>query len=247
MRRAVGALVLAAIAGVAVATVREEARERDRSMRDAAARTAAEAIESYLDGIVRQVGWLVRPDAANGRAADAAYVIETVPAARRLDVVDPDGRVSFSTARTGVDGERADPAALRHAALATEPGTPWMSPVRAVGDARHASLAVEREAAGPIAVADLDLAFLGEVLDGVRTPPGVSFALRDEAGTPILGGDPEGETTDVPLPQAGWLLRAAVVPHQLPPLLPVLERWAALAVLVGGLVSLGRRLFRRRP
>ena len=197
---------LVAIFVTAYATIAADARLRERVALEDAARDAALAVEAFLDGIESQVAWLVRPGAATP-AADTAYILARVPAVTRLRFIDGHGRLTYASTRAGFAPTDEDASHTR-AFIAADPGAPWVSPVRRPGGRPQADLAVTRGADSGVAIADLDLSFVGDVLDAVHAPPGTHFALNDDAGIPIAGATGPGESIAVPIPRANWMLRA---------------------------------------
>ena len=92
-----------------------------------------------------------------------------------------------------------------------------------------------------VAVADLDLAFFGDVLDAAAVPPGTRFVLADDTGTPIAGETAPGPVTAVPIPRADWVLRVTPPAPALPPV-RLAERFAAFVGVLAAAAWLVRRV-----
>ena len=238
------AAALVAIVITAYVTTAADQRRRDDVARDDAARDAALALEAFLDGVESQVAWLVRPGAATP-AADTAYILARVPAVTRLQFIDGRGRLTYTATRAGFAAADADASHTR-AFIAADPGSSWVSPVGRPDGRPHADLAVTRSTDSGVAVADLDLSFVGDVLDAVHAPPGTRLTLSDDAGTPIAGTTGPGESSAIPIPRANWILRASGETGARPALLPLAERVLALMALLAAITWSWRR-FGRRP
>jgi hypothetical protein len=244
IRIALVALCLPAAAAGAYATVAAETEARNQTALADSARDATEAVEAFLDGIERQVAWLGRPGASTP-AVDTAYIFARVSSIMRLQFIDGRGHLVYEATRDRFSPADVD-ASHSRAFLAADPSAPWISPIRRIDGRPHADLAVTRAPEAGVAVADLDLSFLSDVLGAVHAPPGTRFALADDSGTAFAGATGDDETALVPIPRADWVLRATSGSTGWPPLLPLAERFVALTGILATIAWCGFHLGRRR-
>jgi class 3 adenylate cyclase len=139
------------------------------------AASAADRIESFLDGIKDQLSWTVRQAWSAGAREqhrfDALGVLRQVPAVVSITLVDGDGieqlyvsRIDLNRIASGVDRSR-DPAVSGVRSART-----WYGPVTYYHDSEPfmtVAVAGNRKAAG-VAVAEINLKFIWNVISAVR-------------------------------------------------------------------------------
>jgi adenylate cyclase len=170
-----------------------------RAMLDALLRTEATAaaarIESFLGGIVGQLGTTVQQpwsaDAEAQRRLEALGVLRRVPAIASLAIVDGDGRERLFLSRVdlnrAVGGDRsADPAVIE----ARTTGV-WFGPVTFAGGSEpfmSVAVAGNRRAAG-VVVAEVNLKLIWELISAIRVGRTGHAFVVDEPGRLIAHPD----------------------------------------------------------
>ena len=155
---------------------------------DVEARSAANRIQTFIDGIRDQLGWAVQlswTEADDERhRVDALRLLRQIPAISSITLVDQTGsertfvsRLGLNRVGRGVDMS-ADPAVLGARA-----GKTWYGPVRYErGSEPHMTIAVTgNRAATGIAIAEINLKLIWDVIAAIRIgDTGIAFVIDDD-------------------------------------------------------------------
>jgi adenylate cyclase len=160
------------------------------------ARSAADRIQAFTDGIRDQLGWVVQFPWTQGeddrRRIDGLRLLQQVPAIVSLSMVDPTGtervfvsRVSMNRTGRGVDMS-ADPAVVGARANRV-----WYGPVHYQRDSEpymRIAVAGNRTAAG-VVVADINLKLIWDIIAAIRIGDTGHALVVDESGRLIAHPD----------------------------------------------------------
>jgi adenylate cyclase len=160
------------------------------------ARSAADRIQTFIDGIRDELGWAVQFPWTQGdddrRRIDGLRLLQQVPAIVSLSLVDPTGtervfvsRLSLNRAGRGADMS-ADPAVIGARA-----GGVWYGPVHYRRDSEpymRIAVAGNRTAAG-IVVADINLKLIWDVIAAVKIGDTGHALIVDDSGRLIAHPD----------------------------------------------------------
>ena len=160
------------------------------------ARSAAERIQAFTDGIRDQLGWVVQFPWTEGeddrRRIDGLRLLQQVPAIVSLSLVDPTGtervfvsRVSMNRTGRGADMS-SDPAVVGARANRV-----WYGPVHYQRDSEpymRIAVAGNRAAAG-IVVADINLKLIWDIIAAIRIGDTGHALVVDESGRLIAHPD----------------------------------------------------------
>src|SRR4051794_3295233 len=160
------------------------------------ARSAADRIQTFTDGIRDELGWVVQFPWTQGeddrRRIDGLRLLQQVPAIVSLSLVDPTGaervfvsRLSLNRSGRGVDMS-ADPAVIGARASGV-----WYGPVHYRRDSEpymRIAVAGNRAAAG-IAVADINLKLIWDVIAAVKIGDTGHALIVDDSGRLIAHPD----------------------------------------------------------
>jgi adenylate cyclase len=160
------------------------------------ARSAADRIQAFTDGIRDQLGWVVQFPWTAGeddrRRVDGLRLLQQVPAIVSLSLVDPTGtervfvsRVSMNRAGRGADMS-ADPAVVGARANRV-----WYGPVHYQRDSEpymRIAVAGNRAAAG-IVVADINLKLIWDIIAAIRIGDTGHALVVDDSGRLIAHPD----------------------------------------------------------
>lgn len=160
-------------------------RARLNELLDAEARLAAVKIHDFIEGIHEQLGWTVQlpwtDNAGDRRMLDAMRLLRQVPAVESIALIDGTGRERLFVSRIGlnrVEGgeDRSSTAAVTGARV----DRVWFGPVTFQNDSEPfmtIAVAGNRAAVG-VAVAEVNLKFIWEVVSGIRVGrTGEAFVL----------------------------------------------------------------------
>src|SRR3954469_1143507 len=160
------------------------------------ARSAADRIQAFTDGIRDQLGWVVQFPWTAGeddrRRIDGLRLLQQVPAIVSLSMVDPDGtervfvsRVSMNRTGRGADMS-ADPAVVGARANRV-----WYGPVHYQRDSEpymRIAVAGNRAAAG-IVVADINLKLIWDIIASIKIGDTGHALVIDDSGRLIAHPD----------------------------------------------------------
>src|SRR6201991_1651707 len=153
------------------------------------ARSAADRIQTFTDGIRDQLGWLVQFPLTQGeddrRRIDGLRLLQQVPAIVSLSLVDPTGaeRVFVSRLSLNRTGRGADMSA-DPAVLGARANRVWYGPVHYQRDSEpcmRIAVAGNRAAAG-IVVADINLKLIWDVIAAVKIGDTGHALIVDDSG-----------------------------------------------------------------
>jgi adenylate cyclase len=160
------------------------------------ARSAADRIQAFTDGIRDQLGWVVQFPWTQGeddrRRIDGLRLLQQVPAIVSLSLVDPTGiervfvsRVSMNRAGRGADMS-ADPAVVGARANRV-----WYGPVHYQRDSEpymRIAVAGNRAAAG-VVVADINLKLIWDIIAGIKIGDTGHALIVDDTGRLVAHPD----------------------------------------------------------
>jgi len=160
------------------------------------ARSAADRIQTFTDGIRDQLGWVVQFPWTQGeedrRRIDGQRLLQQVPAIASLSLVDPNGtervfvsRLSLNRTGRGVDMS-ADPAVVGARANRV-----WYGPVHYQRDSEpymRIAVAGNRAAAG-IVVADINLKLIWDIIAAIKIGDTGHALVVDDSGRLIAHPD----------------------------------------------------------
>jgi adenylate cyclase len=160
------------------------------------ARSAADRIQAFTDGIRDQLGWVVQFPWTQGeddrRRIDGLRLLQQVPAVVSLSLIDPSGtervfvsRVSMNRTGRGADMS-ADPAVVGARANRV-----WYGPVHYQRDSEpymRIAVAGNRAAAG-IVVADINLKLIWDIIAGIKIGDTGHALVVDDSGRLIAHPD----------------------------------------------------------
>jgi adenylate cyclase len=160
------------------------------------ARSAADRIQAFTDGIRDQLGWVVqfpwREGEDDRRRIDGLRLLQQVPAIVSLSMIDPTGtervfvsRVSMNRTSRGADMS-ADPAVVGARANRV-----WYGPVQYQRDSEpymRIAVAGNRAAAG-IVVADINLKLIWDIIAGIKIGDTGHALIVDDTGRLVAHPD----------------------------------------------------------
>jgi class 3 adenylate cyclase len=160
------------------------------------ARSAADRIQAFTDGIRDQLGWVVQFPWSQGeddrRRIDGLRLLQQVPAIASLSMIDPDGtervfvsRVSMNRTGRGADMS-ADPAVVGARANRV-----WYGPVHYERDSEpymRIAVAGNRAAAG-VVVADINLKLIWDIIAAIKIGDTGHALVVDDSGRLIAHPD----------------------------------------------------------
>jgi adenylate cyclase len=150
-------------------------------------RSAAEKIETYIEGIRDQLGWVVQfpwTEGDDGRhRIDALRLLQQVPAIVSIALVDQTGTERVFVSRLGLNrtGRGADMSA-DPAVVGARAGKVWYGPVRYQQDSEpYMTLAVAGNlAAAGVVIADINLTLIWDVIAAIKIGgTGYTFVVDD--------------------------------------------------------------------
>lgn len=160
-------------------------RARLNDLLNAEARFAAVNIHDFIEGIRDQLGWTVQlpwsEDTGDRHRLDALRLLRQVPAVESLSLVDADGRERLFVSRIGLNRiEGGDDQSAKPAVVGARSDRIWFGPVTFLGGSEPymtIAIAGNRSADG-VAVAEVNLKFIWEVISGIRVgQTGDAFVL----------------------------------------------------------------------
>lgn len=160
-------------------------RARLNDLLNAEARFAAVNIQDFIEGIRDQLGWTVQlpwsEDAGDRRRLDALRLLRQVPAVESLSLVDAAGKERLFVSRIGLNRiEGREDHSAKPAVMGARSDRIWFGPVtfyRGSEPFMTIAIAGHRSADG-VAVAEVNLKFIWEVISGIRVGrTGEAFVL----------------------------------------------------------------------
>ena len=160
------------------------------------ARSAADRIQTFTDGIRDQLGWLVQfpwsEDEEDRRRIDGQRLLQQVPAIVSVSLIDPNGieRVFVSRLSLNRTGRGADMSA-DPAVLGARANRVWYGPVYYQRDSEpymRIAVAGKRAAAG-IVVADINLKLIWDIIAAIKIGDTGHALVVDESGRLIAHPD----------------------------------------------------------
>ncbi|WP_424630373.1 adenylate/guanylate cyclase domain-containing protein [Bradyrhizobium sp. SYSU BS000235] len=150
-------------------------RARLNDLLNAEARYAAVKIHDFIEGIQDQLAWTVllpwTEDTGDRHRLDALRLLRQVPAIESLTLVDAGGRERLFVSRIGLNRiESFDDHAAKPAVLGARADRVWFGPVTYHGGSEpFMTIAVAgNRAANGVAVAEVNLKFIWDVISGIR-------------------------------------------------------------------------------
>ena len=171
-------------------------RARLNDLLDAEARLAAVKIADFIDGIRDQMGWTVQlpwsENPGNRRRLDALRLLRQAPAIESLILVDPAGRERLFISRIGLNRiEDGRDLSASPAVVGGRSDRTWFGPVTFHNDSEpFMTVAISgNRAADGVAIAEVNLKFIWEVISGIRVGrTGDAFVL-DQPGRLVAHPD----------------------------------------------------------
>lgn len=171
-------------------------RARLNDLLTAEARFAAVNIQDFIEGIRDQLGWVVQlpwpEDSGDRRRLDALRLLRQVPAIESLSLVDPAGKERLFVSRIGLNRiEGGADHSAKPAVMAARSDRIWFGPVTFYrGSEPFMTIAVAgNRSADGVAVAEVNLKFIWEVISGIRVGrTGEAFVL-DKPGRLVAHPD----------------------------------------------------------
>lgn len=150
-------------------------RARLNDLLNAEARFAAVNIQDFIEGIRDQLGWTVQlpwPESVDDRRRlDALRLLRQVPAVENLSLVDAAGRERLFVSRIGLNRiESGQDFSAKPAVIGARSDRIWFGPVTFHDGSEPfmtVAIAGNRSADG-VAVADVNLKFIWDVISGIR-------------------------------------------------------------------------------
>ncbi|TAJ85050.1 MAG: HAMP domain-containing protein [Reyranella sp.] len=171
-------------------------RARLNELLDAEARLAAVKIHDFIEGIQDQLSWTVQlpwtDNAGDRRMLDAMRLLRQAPAVESLALVDGTGRERLFVSRIGLNRvEAGEDRSATAPVTGARADRVWFGPVTFQNDSEPfmtIAVAGNRAAVG-VAVAEVNLKFIWEVVSGIRVGrTGEAFVL-DEPGRLVAHPD----------------------------------------------------------
>ena len=160
------------------------------------ARLAADRIQTFIDGIGDQIGWVVQfPWTAGGEDShkiDAERLLQQVPAIVSITLVDQNGIERAFVSRLGLNriGRGADMSA-DPAVLGARANKVWYGPGLYLRDSEpYMTIAVAgNRAADGVAIADINLTLIWDVIAAIKIGPTGRAFVVDDSGRLIAHPD----------------------------------------------------------
>jgi adenylate cyclase len=173
----------------------------------AESRSAADRIQTFIDGIRDQLGWVVQFPWTEGgddrHKIDAQRLLQQVPAIVSITLVDQTGTERAFVSRLGLNRiGRGDDVSADPAVLGARASKVWYGPVRYRRDSEpYVTIAIAgNRAANGIAIADINLKLIWDVIAAIKVGhtghafvvddsgrliahPDISLVLRGDAGS----------------------------------------------------------------
>lgn len=150
-------------------------RARLNDLLNAEARFAAVNIQDFIEGIRDQLGWTVQlpwsEDTGDRRRLDALRLLRQVPAVENLTLVDATGKERLFVSRIGLNRiESGDDLSTKAAVTGARSNRIWFGPVTFQGGSEpFMAIAIAgNRAADGVAIAEVNLKFIWEVISGIR-------------------------------------------------------------------------------
>lgn len=171
-------------------------RARLNDLLNSEARFAAVNIQDFIEGIRDQLGWVVQlpwsDDSGDRRRLDALRLLRQVPAVESLSLVDAAGKERLFVSRIGLNRiESGEDHSTKPAVIGARSDRIWFGPVTFYrGSEPFMTIAVAgNRSADGVAVADVNLKFIWEVISGIRVGrTGDAFVL-DKPGRLVAHPD----------------------------------------------------------
>lgn len=163
---------------------------------------AAQRVEQFMAEVERQIAWTTRASATtvDQRRDDYGLILAHTPAVTSIEHIDAQGKEVISVSREGtIVGSREDwnlSPAFRYA----QPGAAWFGPVAfgATGPRMQIAVAHAGRRAG-VTVAEVELKFLSDILNGIQAGDGVSAYITTADGRLIAHTDSHLVSLDLDL------------------------------------------------
>ncbi len=192
---------------------------------------AAQRVEQFIADIERQISWATRASAItlDQRRADYELILQHTPAIAQISQLDADGKEVLLVSRVGIINGSGDDHSGVPAFRRATPNAAWFGPVTFTdrGPRMQISMAHAGQDAG-VTVADIELKFLSDILNGIQAAAGMYAYIANGSGR-----------SDRPRRFRRCCIRNPNLSH-----LPQIE---ALAAAPEGSVSVGRRLSTANP
>ncbi len=196
------ALFAAAVVPLLIAGISEawfgyrDQRNQLNDLLNAEARYAAVKIQDFIDGIQDQLGWTVQlpwaEDTGDRRRLDALRLLRQVPAIENLTLVDANGKERLFVSRIGLNRiESGYDLSDRPAVQLARADKIWFGPVTYHGGSEpFMAIAIAgNRAANGVAIAEVNLKFIWDVISGIRIGKGGDAFVLDQPGRLVAHPD----------------------------------------------------------
>ncbi|VFU10029.1 Multi-sensor signal transduction histidine kinase [Methylocella tundrae] len=153
---------------------------------------AARRVEQFLAELERQISWATRASAvtANQRQEDYRRILANTPAIAEIAQIDGSGKEVVTLSRDGGVLHTGDDWTLTAAFREARLDSAWFGPVvfASTGPRMQIAMAHAGEGAG-FTVAEIELKYLSDILNGIQAGPGISAYLTTSEGRLIAHTD----------------------------------------------------------
>ncbi|SFK78298.1 sensor histidine kinase [Methylocapsa palsarum] len=144
------------------------------------AEAAAQRVEQFMAELERQISWATRASAATleQRRTDYALILEHTPAIGEISEISSRGKELINVSRQGVKVGGGDDWALTAAFREARPDVAWFGPVAFGPSGPRMQIAMAHAGKeADVTVAEVELKFLSDILNGMQAGPGPSAAF----------------------------------------------------------------------
>ncbi|MEJ0092013.1 MAG: ATP-binding protein [Methylocella sp.] len=153
---------------------------------------AAERIEQFINHLERQMSWATRASALtpDQRKEDYQRILEKTPAIAEIVQVDGAGKEALALTRDGSVTRTGDDWTLAAAYRAAHGDDAWFGPVEFGPNGPRMQMAMaDAGKGGGFVVAEIELKYLSDILNGVRAEPGISAYITTIDGALVAHTD----------------------------------------------------------
>jgi signal transduction histidine kinase len=153
---------------------------------------AAQRVEQFVAEIERQISWATRASAVtlDQRRDDYALILNHTPGIAEITQIDGDGKEVISVTRTKITVRGGNDWTLSEAYREAQQDIAWFGPVvfSSTGPRLQIAMAHAGKKTG-ITVADIELKFLSDILNGIQAGAGVSAYITTMEGKLVAHTD----------------------------------------------------------
>ncbi|WP_245276348.1 sensor histidine kinase [Methylocapsa aurea] len=156
------------------------------------AEAAARRVEQFIAEIERQISWATRASAVSldQRRNDYGLILEHTPGIAEITQISSDGKELISVTRDNVSLGDGDDWTLTEAFREAQQDAAWFGPVKSSSSGPRMQVAmVHAGKKAGVTVADIELKFLSDILNGIQAGAGVSAYMTTADGMLIAHTD----------------------------------------------------------